>query len=118
MQSQRLLGSAGLQDVISKMTALIGEHVTLVRTVLVRALGMYPSARTPAVLYDPYRELGVSRQVHALVIKQHYRRLVREIHPDRLRSMGVSGDVLIKAEYALARINHAYDVIARERGLK
>jgi DnaJ-domain-containing protein 1 len=66
----------------------------------------------------PYRVLGLSREAHPIVVKHHYRRLVKSIHPDRLRSMGMDAGIVEQAEAALARLNHAYDMIARNRRIR
>jgi DnaJ like chaperone protein len=62
--------------------------------------------------------LGVSYVAGEEEIKQTYRRLVRENHPDSLIARGVPEEFLKLANDKLAAINNAYDQIERERGLK
>jgi DnaJ like chaperone protein len=69
-------------------------------------------------LTDPYVILGVSYVASEHEIKQTYRRLVRENHPDSLMARGVPPEFIKLANDKLAAINNAYDRIERERGLK
>ena len=69
-------------------------------------------------LSDPYVILGVSYVADENEIKQTYRRLVRENHPDSLMARGVPPEFIKLANDKLAAINNAYDRIERERGLK
>jgi len=50
-------------------------------------------------------------------LKKHYRKLVRENHPDRLMARGVPEEFIEIANNKIAAINQAYDEIAKERGL-
>jgi DnaJ like chaperone protein len=66
---------------------------------------------------DPYVVLGIAPSATAEEIRLHYRRLVRDNHPDRHIAAGVPEEMIEVATEKLARINAAYDSIARERGL-
>ncbi len=67
---------------------------------------------------DPYNVLGAPRDLDDKAIRQHYRRLVAETHPDRLIARGVPEEFVRIANDRLAVINAAWDQIAAERGLK
>ena len=69
-------------------------------------------------LTDPYVILGLSYSVDAEELKQTYRRLVRENHPDSLMARGVPPEFIKLATDKLAAINTAYEKIQQERGLK
>jgi DnaJ like chaperone protein len=69
-------------------------------------------------LTDPYVLLGVSYSAGEDELKQTYRRLVRENHPDSLMARGVPEEFIRLANDKLAAINSAYDKIQQERGLK
>src|ERR1700761_5553057 len=69
-------------------------------------------------LTDPSVILGVSYVAGEEEIKQTYRRLVRENHPDRLIARGVPEEFVKMANDKLAAINNAYEKIQLERGLK
>ena len=66
-------------------------------------------------LTDPYVILGVSYVAGTDEIKQTYRRLVRENHPDSLMARGVPGEFVKLANDKLAAINNAYEAIQKER---
>src|ERR1700761_2657431 len=68
-------------------------------------------------LTDPYVILGVSYVASDEEIRQTYRRLVRENHPDRLIARGVPEEFVKMANDKLASINAAYEKIQSERGL-
>ena len=62
-------------------------------------------------LTDPYVILGVSYIANENEIRQTYRRLVRENHPDNLMARGVPEEFIKLANDKLAAINTAYDKI-------
>jgi DnaJ like chaperone protein len=66
-------------------------------------------------LTDPYVILGVSYVASENEIKQTYRRLVRENHPDSLMARGVPAEFIKLATDKLAAINNAYEKIQQER---
>ena len=57
---------------------------------------------------DLYQVLGVGRDADADTIKQAYRKLVREHHPDQLASLGLPDELMALADKQLARINAAF----------
>jgi DnaJ like chaperone protein len=68
-------------------------------------------------LTDPYVILGVSYVASEDEVRQTYRRLVRENHPDSLIARGVPEEFIKLANDKLAAINGAYEKIQLERGL-
>jgi DnaJ like chaperone protein len=66
-------------------------------------------------LTDPYVILGVSYSAGVEEIRQTYRRLVRENHPDSLMARGVPAEFEKLANDKLAAINGAYEAIQKER---
>ena len=69
-------------------------------------------------LTDPYVILGVSYVADENEIKQTYRRLVRENHPDSLMARGVPPEFEKLANDKLAAINAAYEAIQKERDFR
>lgn len=67
---------------------------------------------------DPYTILDAERDWPDSQIKSHYRKLVRETHPDRLIARGVPEEFVRIANDRLAAINHAWSQIELERGLR
>ena len=66
---------------------------------------------------DPYEILGIEPCAEDGEVKDHYRRLVRDNHPDRHIAAGVPEELIAIATERLAAINSAYETVARERGL-
>ena len=67
---------------------------------------------------DPYKILGVSRDMTNDEIKSAYRSLVRENHPDKLIADGLPEELIDMATEKLAAINDTYDKVSTERGIK
>ena len=68
-------------------------------------------------LTDPYVILGLSYSADDNELRQTYRRLVRENHPDSLMARGVPQEFIKLATDKLAAINTAYEKIRAERGM-
>lgn len=64
---------------------------------------------------DPYQILKVAHDIGTRELKQRYRQLVNEHHPDRLIARGVPVEFVEIANKRLAAINAAYEEIKRER---
>lgn len=66
---------------------------------------------------DPYLILDIDRSASNEEVKQRYRKLVRETHPDRLIARGVPEEFVTIANDRLAAINDAWGRIEKERGI-
>jgi len=66
---------------------------------------------------DPYLVLGASRDMADAELKQLYRRLVADTHPDREIARGLPEEAVTIATKRLSAINAAWDLIRKERGL-
>ncbi|WP_316860129.1 DnaJ family molecular chaperone [uncultured Cohaesibacter sp.] len=67
---------------------------------------------------DPYTILEAERSMSDKELKSHYRKLVRENHPDRLIARGVPEEFVRISTEKLATINNAWSMIEIERGLR
>jgi DnaJ like chaperone protein len=86
------------------------------RTAWDRAQGATPR-RPVSDEPDAYMVLGVSRSATAEELRNTWKRLMRENHPDSLAARGVPAEFIARANDKVARINAAWDRIKRERGL-
>jgi len=74
----------------------------------------FRALRTRFVPYakaDPYDVLGVTRDTPKEEIRQAWRRLVRETHPDRMLARGVPEEAVKLAEKRMVDINRAWEEI-------
>jgi len=62
---------------------------------------------------DPHAILGVGKDASLGVIRQAYHRLVRESHPDLVIAQGLPPECIALATARVARINSAYDRLAK-----
>jgi DnaJ like chaperone protein len=82
-----------------------------------RARGAMPRPPVSDDQPDPYRILGVPRNAAPQELRDAWKRLMRENHPDSMASRGVSDALIKRATDKVASINAAWDRIKRERGL-
>lgn len=75
------------------------------------------SGRPGASEPDPYGVLGIPPGATDAMVREAWRNLVRENHPDALAAKGVPEQFVRQAHEKVARINAAWDRIKRERGL-
>mgnify|MGYP006189038969 FL=1 len=66
---------------------------------------------------EPYAILGIDPCVSDEEARRHYRRLVRENHPDLHIAAGMPPEMVAVANDRLAAITTAWQEIARERRL-
>ena len=121
-----------LEDVLAALFTIaradkpltVGEEAFLRRTH--RLFGLDPAAwdraqggmaRPADGEEDAYQVLGVSRADTDEALRQAWKALMRENHPDSLASRGVPPEFVARASDKVARINAAWDRIKRERGL-
>jgi DnaJ like chaperone protein len=71
-----------------------------------------------SAMKDPYAILGVKRDASDSDIRNAWRKLVRENHPDTLIAQGMPEDFIDIATEKVATINAAYDEINKQRGIK
>ncbi len=86
------------------------------------------AARSGIVLPEPEKPkhrppeafviLGLEETASDKEIKDTYRRLIREHHPDKLSARGVPEEFIVIATEKMKRINVAYDDICKIRGIK
>ncbi len=65
------------------------------------------------VAENPYAILGISPGASAATVREAYHRLIRESHPDLVIAQGLPPECIALATARVARINAAYDQIAK-----
>lgn len=66
---------------------------------------------------NAYRILGIARTASDHEVRQRWRTLVREHHPDVLAKKALSSAEQLAAQERIAQINAAWDRVKRDRGL-
>ncbi|MEC9343439.1 MAG: molecular chaperone DjiA [Pseudomonadota bacterium] len=66
---------------------------------------------------DAYLQLDASSSWDDETLKQHFRTLVKDNHPDRLIARGVPEEFIAIANERLAAINAAWETVRAERGI-
>ncbi len=66
---------------------------------------------------DAYALLGINASASDSDVKKAYRALVREYHPDIIKSQGASDEYLKEATEKVQEINAAYEMIKKSRGI-
>lgn len=102
-------------DFLRRVAAIFGFSIAAFEQIRAR---FQATVRNLSKTDDAYDVLGVARSVKDEEVKQVYRKLVREHHPDRLASKGLPPELVEQANKRLATINAAYDQISKERGLR
>jgi DnaJ like chaperone protein len=77
---------------------------------------MMQNAKPQYSLEDAYKLLGVSADDDMATIKKAYRKLVRQYHPDIIKSQGKSEAYIKEATQKTQEINQAYEMIKKARG--
>jgi len=77
---------------------------------------MMQNIQPQATLEDAYKVLGVSKHDDMNSIKKAYRKLVRQYHPDIIKSQGKSEEYIKEATAKTQEINQAYEMIKKARG--
>lgn len=65
---------------------------------------------------NPYEILGIAPSASDADIKARHRKLVIQVHPDRLSGLGERPELIEAANRKLAAINAAFDSLRKERG--
>lgn len=66
---------------------------------------------------NPYAVLGVKPSVTNQELKNHWRNLVAENHPDKIFARGLTNEFVSIAAKKIAAINEAYEQIVKERSI-
>lgn len=69
-------------------------------------------------LNEAYKTLGLSQSDSKQTIKQKYRKLMAEHHPDKLIAKGLPQEMIDIANEKTSKIQQAYRKIAKARGIK
>ena len=104
-----------------EMLRLIAEHLHFSDTDLSAMMERFGSYHRHSVkessIDQAYTLLGLTSAASNDEIKKAYRSLVREYHPDIIKSQGASDEYLKEATEKVQEINGAYEMIKKTRGI-
>lgn len=106
---------AKADDVLHDKELEFIEHVAVVFGLDEKAFARMLLRHSSAGERDPYQLLDADPAWDFDQLKAHYRKRVRENHPDRLIARGVPAEFVAIANQRLACINAAWEQIERER---
>ncbi len=66
---------------------------------------------------DPYEVLGCARNATDNEVRQAYREKAKQLHPDVLRTQGLSEELISRANDQMARVNAAWASVKKARNL-
>ncbi|QSZ42693.1 DnaJ domain-containing protein [Sulfurimonas aquatica] len=76
---------------------------------------MMKNVQPKASIEDAYKLLGVNANDDMSTIKKAYRKLIREYHPDIIKSQGKSDEYMKEATAKTQEINQAYEMIKKAK---
>ena len=109
---------AGADGVMHSREMMYLEHVAEIFGIPERCFERIKMQHVKPDEQVPYTILEAERSMSDKEIKSHYRKLVRENHPDRLIARGVPEEFVRISTEKLAAINNAWSMIELERGLR
>ncbi|SNY94389.1 DnaJ like chaperone protein [Cohaesibacter sp. ES.047] len=109
---------AGADGVMHDREMLYLESVAAIFGITERCFDRLKMTHVQSDEQDPYTVLEADRGMTDTELKKHYRKLVRENHPDSLIARGVPEEFVRIATEKLATINNAWALIVLERGLR
>ncbi|WP_440996788.1 co-chaperone DjlA [Arhodomonas sp. SL1] len=126
IQIQAAMADGALGDAEQQVLKRIASHFGISeadfeRLVAFLASGYQRSHATETgrdPLPEAYKELGVSEDASDAEIKNAYRKLMSEHHPDKLVAKGLPEEMMEVAKERTQEIQAAYETIRRARGMK
>lgn len=84
------------------------QKSSLTRVSLLQRIDLYQG-------HNPYLILGVSESISDQELKDTFRHIVRQSHPDRMQALELPAEFVDFANHRLARLNDAYRRILKQR---
>ena len=112
----QLAGIASADGIISSEEEQVLQSVA--RIFLISSSELYHILNSFQASTDQsYHILGVSRETNDIEIKKAYKKLVKEYHPDLLKSKGMSPSMIEQAKKRFLEIQNAWSKIRKERNI-
>lgn len=109
--------SPGAYNIVEKCGIALDVSAPEIDQLIARRRGGFRRGATPRRFDNPYQVLGLTTQADDKAVKQAYRRLISQNHPDKLVSKGLPSEMLELAKQKTSEIRAAYEQIRELRGL-
>ncbi len=103
------------EDVLQTIAEVLEFDPNHYHTLFDRFEQMIKNIHPKANIADAYKLLGVKEEDDMDVIKKAYRKMIREYHPDLIKSQGKDEAFMEKATQKTQEINQAYEMIKNAR---
>jgi len=103
------------EEILAQIAEALEFDANLYHAMFDRFEKMMKNITPRATLADAYKLLGVNESDDMDTIKKAYRKLVREFHPDIIKSQGKSEAYMQEATTKTQEINQAYEMIKEKR---
>lgn len=104
------------EAVLSIIAEALEFDPNLYHSIFDRFEQMMQEIKPKSNIADAYRVLGVNESDDMESIKKAYRKLIKEYHPDIIKSQGKDEAYMQEATAKTQEINQAYEMIKKQRG--
>jgi len=104
------------EDILGIIAEALAFDPNVYHAIFNRFEQMMKNVQPKSTIEDAYKVLGVNANDDLSTVKKAYRKLVREYHPDIIKSQGKDEEYMKKATAKTQEINQAYEMIKKVRG--
>ena len=108
--------SQGEEEVLATIAEALAFDPNKYHAIFDQFEQMMKNVQPKATIEDAYKVLGVSKNDDMETIKKAYRKLVRQYHPDIIKSQNKGEEYMKEATQKTQEINQAYEMIKKARG--
>lgn len=105
------------EDMLHRIAYHLGFSEQELRSMMERFGSYHRNSVKESSIEQAYTLLGITVEATNDEVKKAYRALVREYHPDIIKSQGASDEYLKEATAKVQEINAAYEMIKKSRGI-
>jgi DnaJ like chaperone protein len=103
------------EDILSTIAQALEFDPKVYHTIFDQFEQVIKNVKPKENIEDAYKVLGVNKEDDMSMIKKAYRRLVKQYHPDIIKSQGKDEAYMEEATAKTQEINQAYEMIKKER---
>ncbi len=108
--------SQGEEEVLATIAEALAFDPNKYHAIFDQFEQMMKNVQPKATIEDAYKVLSVSKNDNMDTIKKAYRKLVRQYHPDIIKSQNKGEEYMKEATQKTQEINQAYEMIKKARG--